>query len=363
MGRSINARSAAQVDINSVPIGGIGNAFRSGEKFKAIGEVLSRTEYPELSASFPRNGSVSSFAATGLATGLVGLAFGLGQFVALDEGGAFWTSPDGDDWMRRGTLPAITSRKYTGLAFGNGRFVAVAGGNTGETTTCYVTTDLLTWTAGTMPNARWAAITYGDKFVAVSHDNGVTPVTYAATSTDGITWVQRTLPGVYDYHKVVYGAGVYVAIAPGTVAASSPDGITWTARTLPDIGGNFVDAVHGGGAFVAVGSGNIVARSTDGLSWAPVRLNVLSQSLDSIAYGNGLHLAMGTSGRAWASYDAGVTWSRKSVVGVTGKAMTYGNGRFFCMSGGGGIVVFAENLTTSDDMYLAGTAGQFVRVK
>ena len=56
----------------------------------------------------------------------------------------------------------------------------------------------------------------------------------AATSPDGVTWTQRTLPASADWYSVTYGNGVFVAVAQGSsIAATSPDGITWTQRTLP----------------------------------------------------------------------------------------------------------------------------------
>jgi hypothetical protein len=66
-------------------------------------------------------------------------------------------------------------------------------------------------------------------FVAVTYLSAT-----AASSTDGITWTQRTLPVSSLWIKVAYGGGVFTAITGSyDIAASSTDGITWTQRTLP----------------------------------------------------------------------------------------------------------------------------------
>jgi len=74
----------------------------------------------------------------------------------------------------------------------------------------------------------------------------------AASSTDGITWTQRTLPSSLNWYSVAYGGGVFVAVAySSTDAATSTDGITWTQRTLPLYSG-WKSVAYGGGVFVAV---------------------------------------------------------------------------------------------------------------
>jgi len=59
-----------------------------------------------------------------------------------------------------------------------------------------------------------------------------------ALSTNGVTWDSPTsgpqLPAGSQWRSVAYGGSVFAAVAYGsTVAASSTDGITWTQRTLP----------------------------------------------------------------------------------------------------------------------------------
>lgn len=378
MGRNIGTAPQPTVITQQVPIGSIANVFRAGDAYRAANDVVSRAAYPALSAAFPRNGSFTSMQKNLPSSDTwVGLVYGLGMFVLMSASGFIITSPDGENWTSRASVPAQTSRSYNGLAFGNGKFVAVAGGSTGGSATSYVSTDLLNWTAGTMPNSTWSTVGYGTQFVALATGTAI-----AATSVDGINWTQRTLPSSDTWSKVVYGGGVYFAFGMGNgttaPAASSPDGITWTARTLP-AGTSWKDCAYGNGAFIICGipgTGYGMARSTDGAVWTEVQYASLGTkvSLDTVAFGNGLHVAT-TGGTAWVSYDGGLTWAGKSFQStVYGKSAVYGKGRFFGSSIASqtsasslAYVYYAETTegTTapSDDLYLIGTAGTFVRVK
>ena len=73
-------------------------------------------------------------------------------------------------------------------------------------------------------SAAWDSVTYGNgSFVAVAFGSA-----NAASSSDGITWAQRTMPVSTSWESVTYGNGSFVAVAFGSsYAASSSDGITW----------------------------------------------------------------------------------------------------------------------------------------
>ncbi|MFM6943684.1 MAG: hypothetical protein ACKOXV_00165, partial [Bacteroidota bacterium] len=89
----------------------------------------------------------------------------------------------------------------------------------------------------------------------------------AATSTDGITWTQRTLPVNTNWQSVTYGNGVFVAVAnTSSIAATSTDGITWTQRTLP-VSTNWYSVTYGNGVFVAVAYNTSIAAT---LSYSPL---------------------------------------------------------------------------------------------
>src|SRR6185503_11946767 len=96
--------SQGSVITNQVPIGGISDFARSADAYKAVGEVVSRTTYPDLSAALPRNGSWSSVLAA---------------------------------------LPS--SHRYNDMAFGAGKFVAVTGTSSVASQVVSISTDGQTW--------------------------------------------------------------------------------------------------------------------------------------------------------------------------------------------------------------------------
>lgn len=158
---------------------------------------------------------------------------------------------------------------------------------------------------------------------------------FAMSTTDGITWTRRILPPA-RWHSVMYGNGVIVATgievivsALYAICATSTDGITWTKRPLPKVSdsfGNQSKGAFGNGVFLVTYT---VATyvSADGINWfsKPV---LVSSYPGNIAYGAGVFI----------------------------QAITNTNTNICA-------VVYAENATNSEYMYLSGTAGKYVRVK
>ena len=100
----------------------------------------------------------------------------------------------------------------------------------GTTNTSY-SSDLTTWTTGSMPSSStWTGVGYGNGvFFATSSVAGVG----GASSTDGISWTSRTLPSSTTWFKVLWaGSNFIVFTQGGTVCATSTDGISWTSRTI-----------------------------------------------------------------------------------------------------------------------------------
>jgi hypothetical protein len=165
---------------------------------------------------------------------------------------------------------------------------------------------------------------------------GLTWNTYAATSPDGITWTQRSLPSSANWSSVAYGNGRFVAVAGYTsfssATAYSDDGITWTAVTGNT--GKWVSIAYGGGVFCAANFANsTVQTSTDGTSWTSRSVTFI-KNWEQVLYGNGRFVLRenGTGGTTTfsTSTDGGVTWSANSVT-MTTNAMSFGNGRFVCI--------------------------------
>jgi hypothetical protein len=137
---------------------------------------------------------------------IYGIEYGNNVYVAVaalnfSAGGAVSTSTDGATWTTR-TLAVNTG--IFGLAYGNGIFVA--GGEGGRIQT---STDGITWTSRTsnFGNTRIRKIIYGDGlFLAIGQGN-----TNHVVSTDGITWTTKTNTfGTSDKFAGVYGNGLFI---------------------------------------------------------------------------------------------------------------------------------------------------------
>lgn len=377
MSRYLGQVPQASSVVNQVPVGGIAAVLRSGDAYKAVGEVVSRAAYPELSAAFPRNGSFSAVSASAPeAMAWRSMAFGNGVYVAVGgphssdaDGMTTWAgiSYDGKNWTRV-LLPL--EKFWQCVTFGNGLFVAFSSvGN------CVTSPDGINWTvrtSGTTGNVT--SVTYGAGLFVAVIDASAT----AITSPDGITWTARTMPTNSTWIAVIYAASKFVAIASGgNAAATSADGITWTART---IAGNvaFAGLAYGAGLFVAVGTGTAgeYGTSPDGITWTARKFPSNQFAPKSVLFGNGVFLAFGsnTGGPStlmvMVSYD-GLNWRTFSLPqSVANGIGVYNAGQFVIFNGNNSnndgliaAICYAENLTDSDYLYLSGTAGQFVRVK
>lgn len=162
----------------------------------------------------------------------------------------------------------------------------------------------------------------------------------AVDGTIGSLWYNRTFGGSSYISKVVYGAGVWVAIA-GTTIKYSTDLKTWNTITITGVSGVYYDLIYAGGKFVAIcnstGSTYKSATSTDGISWT-LRNSVGTPSAGvgtpawgaGIAYGGGNYVIMSTVGDISHSTD-GETWVfDASAVGGGDQnfALAYVNNRF-----------------------------------
>jgi hypothetical protein len=100
-----------------------------------------------------------------------------------------------------------------------------------------------------------------------------------ATSSDGITWVQRSLPSSLAGSSPSFGNGKFVLLN-GTTSGTSTDGINWTTKPTFGIAGGLI--AYGNGVYVAVAS-NYTSTSVDGLNWIQWPTGV--PYIQNIAYG------------------------------------------------------------------------------
>jgi hypothetical protein len=135
------------------------------------------------------------------------VAYGAGQFVAVDDSHHFYTSTGISAWTRTTDI-----RAGSGVSFCNGLFIVPSGPGTN-----LVSTDGLSWSLLTNTTAAlFRRVLYaGGNYLALSSSN-------AFTSTDGTNWVQRNLQPAAEVSLWggVFGARNFVAV--GYTFPSSP---------------------------------------------------------------------------------------------------------------------------------------------
>jgi hypothetical protein len=220
------------------------------------------------------------------------VTFGNGYFCAVVDGLAIAaTSADGINWTQR-TL--INNDSWRSLTYGNGRFVIM-----GPTKLNISTDNGATWSSTSWPiNAQWTTcLAFGNGyFVAVAYNSNI-----AATSTDGVTWTQRTLPKISFWSSIAYGNGTFVVSGPNNSGVtgseflySTDNGVTWTAGEMPTTQA-YMSMTYGNGYFCAVASNGSgiasTALSSDGINWISNPNNGYAY-WQTCGYGNGKFVSL-----------------------------------------------------------------------
>ena len=173
-----------------------------------------------------------------------------GKYIALTSAAVIWKSTDWENGTN------------TGLSAG------VGGTNAGM-----VGTDGTTWRGSVGAATMWST-----------------------TNPEAGAWSTQSLP--VNFSNVIYGNGVWLAIASGSTSyAYSTNGTSWTAGTLPLNPPEYSPIAFGNGKFVLTGSSSYSATkniyySTDGVNWTNVTIggpeeNAGNRTVHGVAFGNG----------------------------------------------------------------------------
>ena len=263
---------------------------------------------------------------TGMVYGIPsqGIYAGQGLFVCISNtstSNGVLTSPDGINWIFQALSGTNSTNQWREITYGNGMFVACAQAGTYR---FMWSRDGYSWTAitaTTQDYGTWSGLTYGNGlFVASTYSAAST--TPIVTSSDGITWTDRTATIGPYWASVTYGipltgqyAGTGLFVASGlnsssTAIMTSPDGITWTVRSTPTTS-YLLNIKYGNGYFVAVsvgsGGGGLPLISTDGINWT-IKQNTVANAWyltygipSSGPYtGQGMFVTVGTPGTGTA---------------------------------------------------------------
>jgi hypothetical protein len=197
------------------------------------------------------------------------------------------------------------------------------------------------WTLIPDTNFNVAGLAYGaGLFVMVGNDGGGTAL--IKTSTDGITWTDRTVPNNNAWNSVTFDNGQFLCTTsnaagdPTKMILTSPDGINWTEQSF-SIAQPMYDSAYGAGTWVIVGFSNVFYYSTDdGASFTPVHTPnyPVGQVWRSVAYGNGIFIAVASAFASAAMSTDGITWVDSPISGSVGwYSITFGDGKFVAIGG------------------------------
>lgn len=182
-------------------------------------------------------------------------------WVLPTDGVNYITSPNAATWTAR----TFTGRNAWNSSAGGGTFaIGGYGGNA-----CNSSTDGINWTDRTMADSSaWAAAVYGaDLHVHLTASSG----TLYNTSPDGITWTSRsTFPVTGSWYNGGWNGSVLLVASVGTSTyATSTNGTSWTQRTLPipSAPEAQVYSPTGGQFTIGTNGSTTVYSSPDGITW------------------------------------------------------------------------------------------------
>lgn len=219
-----------------------------------------------------------------------------------------------------------------------------------------VSVDLAQLTLTSESSTHFENFVAGNDVVMTDVDGNVS--TFIA-STEPVTdvevlngeWTAETAAASVAYKSVVYGNGMYVAVAYGETDAVmySSDGISWTAVNGAS-SSNWRSVAFGDGRFVAIANSgaNRVMYSDDAINWFTANPSATNSWYD-VCYGDGKFVAVSTNGSQRVMYSTnGVNWyGRNASASAVWVSVTYGGGKFVAVSqSAGNVVMYSSNATT-----------------
>jgi len=222
------------------------------------------------------------------------------------------------------------------------------------------------WEISLLPfNGNWSILQSGEnKFLALRPDED--PNNVGAVSSDGINWTSFSLPTIELWRDIVYGNGIWLAVASSNNrgAFSVDGGETWSSTTLPEAPDSslnqWVSVTYGRGKFVAISNSNNVAAvgtyntQTGTFSWELEILDVISDSSQkdwiSVEWGNNRFVALSSQGDIAYSFtgDLWLSATMPTPDGSTQMTWTnlyYDQGIFFAICNTGGRTVGGDETT------------------
>jgi hypothetical protein len=302
---------------------------------------------------------------SGTSNALHSVSFGVGNYVAVGEGGTILSSTDTITWIPRGS--GITNR-LNGVRYGSSGFVAV-----GQFGTILKSVDGINWVVISSPvtNALSSVGYLSGRYVVVGASGRI------LTSTDAVSWTSVNSHVPFDLNAVETDSAQFVAVGNSGTILTSADGLAWTPRfsgildrltavapMYKEFSGRFVAVGESGtilttrdaatwtiqtsgtlsnlegvgsddkGRFSSVGKGGVLITSSGGTNWT-TQSSGSSNDLYGVLYANGSFLLVGSAG----TVVSGIPWlSRNSGTSEGLSSVCFGDGLFVTVGGQGTIL-------------------------
>lgn len=237
-------------------------------------------------------------ATSATAQNLWSVAHGGGQFVAVGEGSAVVSSPDGISWVARTIFPS--GYWLVAVGYGGGTWVVV-----GEKGLILTSTNLAVWNvreSGTTSRINGVAFG-GGRWIAVAESGEL------LTSVDAASWL-KLKPSSDRLHGIVHAYGQFVITGDNGLVRSTIDATDYVERILP--GSMFLEAVtYARRGFTAIGEAGFAVRSSDGVTWESVNTGSAAH-FRGLAFFNNQFIAAGTAGTILTTPDANSPWVHRN---------------------------------------------------
>lgn len=175
------------------------------------------------------------------------IVFNGSEFVMLLEDRGMAVSSDGITWR-----VVVIPGNITGLCASSD--VTVAANNHGN---LYRSEDNLHWSMvldSSVSSGKMRMVRTGSLFFSFG--------TYINSSTDGMTWIQRTR----NHNDIVWTGERYVGVGNSGVTGVSTDGTTWTSVTSGTTS-HLNRVIWTGSKLIAIGANGVLLNSATGLTW------------------------------------------------------------------------------------------------
>jgi hypothetical protein len=263
-----------------------------------------------------------------------------GRIVAVGYRGEILLSDNAQTWQ---TLTQNPREYFRSIEFADGRFVAVGGspwyvGEQPGTAAVLTSKDGRQWHSSlTKLQNQLSSAAYGRGVWVVTGDDGQIFV-----SQDAKTWTDASIRNTtHDLDRVRFSHGRFIAYAWGRdIVYTSSDGIFWTKKEIPGAGaapsGRFLN-----GRFVAPGTNGLVMFSHNGTAWR-ARPTPATQDLACVTYAKQRYVAGGDS--VIVSSRNGIKWTAVAVP-ISVRHLKCVNGLFVAIGFNGEMLVSHDAIT------------------